>query len=80
MTVQDWLEEEGINAQCVLEDYLDDAFVGVSTDGIAVYAFDKMVDCLMDKYRIDAHEAVGMIGNYLLSEDNPVILYKWREV
>lgn len=39
----------------------DDALVGVSDDGRAIYDFDKMVDWLVDKYNWTDEEAVEWI-------------------
>lgn len=38
-----------------------DAFIGVTTDGRAVYDFDKMVSCLMENDAMTEEEAVEFI-------------------
>lgn len=60
-------------------DYAD-AFIGVSNDGRAAYAFDRMVECLMNE-GMDYEEAVEFIDyNTLRALDYagdraPIILY-----
>ena len=50
MTVKEWLENTQFDDILVLSNYgYDTAFVGVTTDGHAVYDYDKMVEWLMKK-------------------------------
>jgi hypothetical protein len=56
----------------ILDGYeYDEALIGVTTDGRAVYEFEKMVECLMNKYEwsdIDAIEWIDTTqsGHYLI--------------
>lgn len=42
------------------EDY-DDALIGITSDNRAVYEFEKMVDCLMNKYGWSDIDAIEWI-------------------
>ncbi len=50
MTVKEWLEDTQFEDILILRNYgYDTAFVGVTTDGYAVYDYNKMVEWLMKK-------------------------------
>lgn len=59
----------------------DDALVGVSDDGRAIYDYDKMVDWLVDKYDWTDEEAVEWIEYNTIralpyfGEGAPIIMY-----
>ena len=59
----------------------DDALVGVSEDGRAIYDYDKMVDWLVDKYNWTDEEAVEWIEYNTIralpyfGEGAPIIMY-----
>lgn len=59
----------------------DDALIGVSEDGRAVYDFDKMVEWLVEKYGWSEIESVEWIEfNTLralpyMGSDTPIIMY-----
>jgi hypothetical protein len=62
MTAAERLLEAGYEDVVILENYsYDDALVGVTEDGRAVYDFDKMVDWLMEKEGWTLDEAVEWI-------------------
>ena len=51
MNAEERLLEYGYEGIKYLTDYsYDDALIGVSEDGRAIYDFDKMVDWLVDQY------------------------------
>ena len=70
---------EGIK-YLVNESY-DDALIGVSEDGRAIYDFEKMVDWLIEKYGWSDNESVEWIeANTLralpyMGEDAPIVMY-----
>ena len=59
----------------------DDALIGVSEDGRAIYDFDKMVDCLVDEEGWTDEEAVEWIEYNTIralpyfGEGAPIIMY-----
>ena len=51
MSAIDTLLDNGYEDVQVLDGYeYDEALIGVTSDGRAVYEFEKMVECLMNKY------------------------------
>lgn len=79
-------EERLLNAgyedvKYLVNESYDDALIGVSEDGRAIYDFDKMVDWLVDKYSWTDEEAVEWIEVNTLralpyfGEDAPIIMY-----
>ena len=82
MTAAEKLCAAGYDDVVIFEDYsYDDALVGVTEGGRAVYDFDKMVDWLMEKEGWSADEAmewieintIGALPN--AGEYGPVIMY-----
>lgn len=62
MTAEEKLLEAGYEDVVILTDYsYDDALVGVTEDGRAVYDFDKMVKWLIETTGMDPFEAVEWI-------------------
>ena len=62
MTAADKLLDAGYEDVVILENYsYDDALVGVTEDGRAVYDFEKMVAWLMETEGLDEIEAVEWI-------------------
>jgi hypothetical protein len=62
MTAAGKLLEAGYEDVVILENYsYDDALVGITEDGRAVYDFDKMVDWLMETEGFTQDEAVEWI-------------------
>ena len=59
----------------------DDALIGVSEDGRAVYDFDKMVDWLVEKYDWSYDEAIEWIETNTLralpymGADAPIVMH-----
>ena len=59
----------------------DDALIGVSEDGRAIYDFDKMVDWLIEKYGWSVTESIEWIEfNTIralpyMGSDAPIIMY-----
>ena len=70
---------EGI--KFLVNESYDDALVGVSDDGRAIYDFDKMVDWLIEKYGWSDIESIEWIEfNTLralpyMGSDAPIIMY-----
>jgi hypothetical protein len=62
------------------EEY-DDALIGVTTDGRAVYEFEKMVECLMNKYEWSDIDAIEWIEYNTIralpyfGQNAPIIMY-----
>jgi hypothetical protein len=82
MTAAERLLEAGYEDVVILENYsYDDALVGVTEDGRAVYDFDKMVDWLMEKEGWTLDEAVEWIEYNTIralpyaGPDAPVVMY-----
>lgn len=82
MTAAEKLREAGYEDVVILENYsYDDALVGVTEDGRAVYDFDKMVSWLMETEGFTQDEAVEWIEYNTIralpyfGPDAPVIMY-----
>lgn len=82
MTAAERLQAAGYEDVVILENYsYDDALVGVTEDGRAVYDFEKMVRWLMETEGLDELEAVEWIEyntiRALSYEDDsaPIIMY-----
>lgn len=59
MTAAEKIEAAGYGSVVIFENYsYDDALIGVTEDGRAVYDFDKMVTWLVEKEDIDPLEAM----------------------
>lgn len=84
--VKEYLCDHGWEESIVFENpsYCD-AFIGVSSDGNAVYDFEKMVECLMDEDGMDYTDAVEFIEYNTIralpymGPMAPVILYPVEE-
>ena len=76
--VKEYLCDHGWEESIVFENpsYCD-AFIGVSSDGNAVYDFDKMVECLMKEDGMEYIDAVEFIEYNTIRA--PVILYPVEE-
>jgi hypothetical protein len=82
MTAAEKLRDAGYEDTVILENYsYDDALVGVTEDGRAVYDFDKMVSWLMQREGWSALEAIEWIEFNTIGalpyagEDAPIIMY-----
>lgn len=82
MDAEERLLDAGYEGIKYLVDYsYDDALVGVSEDGRAIYDFDKMVQWLMDKHGWSDIESIEWIKvNTLralpyMGEGSPIIMY-----
>lgn len=82
MTAAEKLLEAGYEDVVILENYsYDDALIGVTEDGRAVYDFDKMVSWLMETEGFTQDEAVEWIEYNTIralpyaGPDAPVIMY-----
>lgn len=62
MTRREILNEMGFEESIVFEnpDY-DSAIIGTDTDGRVIYDFEKMVDCLVEKDKMERDEAIEFI-------------------
>ena len=76
------IEAAGYDSVAIFEDYsYDDALVGVTEDGRAVYDYDKMVDWLMAKEDMSQDEAMDWIEYNTIraldyaGPDGPIIMY-----
>lgn len=82
MTAAERLRNAGYPETVILENYsYDDALIGVTEDGRAVYDFDKMVSWLMQHEGLTAMEAIDLIEDNTLaalqdvSDQTPIIIY-----
>ena len=83
MTAREKLLEAGYEDVLIFENYsYDDALVGVSEDGRAVYDFDKMVEWLCENEAYNELDAVEWIEYNTIralpymGEDAPIILHR----
>lgn len=85
MTAKDRARDAGYEDIVLLENYsYDDALIGVTEDGRAVYDFDKMVVWLVEKQGFDQMEAIEWIEFNTIRalpyfEDAPLIMYPLQE-
>ena len=79
--VKDYLLEHGCEGAAVWDDFAG-AFIGSTSDGRAVYSFDKMVEILMSEGETeeDAKDYIdyNCIG-WRVTDMDPVILFPVRE-
>ena len=82
MNAEERLLEYGYeDVKYLVNEGYDDALIGVSEDGRAIYDFEKMVDWLVDKYGWTDEEAVEWIEYNTIralsyfGEDAPIIMY-----
>lgn len=82
MTAAERLRAAGYDDVLILENYsYDDALVGVTEDGRAVYDFDKMVAWLVEKEGFTADAAIEWIEYNTIralpyeGEEAPIIMY-----
>ena len=82
MTAEERLLNEGYEGIKFLTNYsYDDALIGVSEDGRAVYDFEKMIDWLIEEEGFSDEEAVDWIETNTLralpymGERAPIIMY-----
>ena len=85
MNVEEKLLEHGYENVKYLVNYsYDDALIGVSDDGRAIYDFDLMVEWLMTKEDFTYEEAIEWIEYNTIralpyyGEDAPIIMYKFN--
>ena len=86
MTAAEKIECSGYDDVVLLDNYsYDDALVGVTEDGRAVYDFDKMVIWLVDKEGFTEEEAIEWIEYNTIRSlpyggpDAPVVMYPLHE-
>jgi hypothetical protein len=82
MTAEERILEAGFEDVIILSNYsYDDALIGVTEDGRAVYDFDKMVEWLMNTEGWDMDQAIEWIEYNTLralsymGPAHPVIMY-----
>lgn len=82
MTAEERVLDAGYEDVLLLKDYsYDDALVGITEDGRAVYDFDKMVSWLVEKVGLEELEAVEWIEYSTLralpyaGDRAPIIMY-----
>ena len=86
MTAREKLLDAGWEDVVIFENYsYDDALIGVTEDGRAVYAYDKMVDWLMKEESWTEDEAVDWIEYNTIralpymGADAPIVMYMFEE-
>ena len=82
MNAEERLLEYGYEGvKYLVNESYDDALIGVSEDGRAIYDYDKMVDWLVDKYGWSDDESVEWIEYNTIralpyfGEGAPIIMY-----
>ena len=87
MTLLEMLEDYGYDGTVVFSDpAYDDAFVGVTEDGRAVYLYDKMIECLMRDDGMEYDEAAEFIDYNAVralpycGEKAPLIIYALEDM
>lgn len=81
MTAEDRLVSAGYEGTVIFENpSYDDALIGVSEDGRAIYDFEKMVECLHRETEMELDEAIEFIEyntiRALPYHDNaPIVMY-----
>jgi hypothetical protein len=82
MTAAEKIADAGYEDVVIFENFsYDDALVGITEDGRAVYDFDKMVEWLMDKEGWTQEEAAEWICYNTIralpyaGDDGPIIMY-----
>lgn len=62
MSLRDQIADNGYEDVILFKnpDY-ESAFIGISTEGQAVYSFDKMVECLVEEENMTEEDAVEFI-------------------
>ena len=82
MTASEKLLAAGYEDVVIFENYsYDDALIGVTEDGRAVYDFDKMVNWLVETEGFTAEEAIEWIEYNTIralpymGDDAPIIIY-----
>ena len=80
MTVSDKIAEMGLDDDVIIfsNPSYDDAFVGITTNGQAVYDFDRMVEWLMVHEDMSEEEATDFIcfnDSFSCGRDYPIIVY-----
>lgn len=82
MTAEDRIAEAGFEDVIVFSDFsYDDALIGVTEDGRAVYDYEKMVEWLMSTEGWDATEAMEWIDYNTIralpyaGDKAPIIMY-----
>lgn len=81
MTAQEILLDNGYEDTLVFENYsYDDALIGVSQDGRAIYDFDLMVEWLVKTQQMTEIDAIEWIEYNTIRAlpyypDHPIILY-----
>ena len=85
-TAEERLADAGYEDVVIFKDEsYDDALVGVSHDGRAIYSFDKMVKWLCDRDGIDEEEAIEWIEYNTIraipyaGEKAPIVMYDLEE-
>jgi hypothetical protein len=82
MNAEERLMDAGYeNIKYLVNESYDDALIGVSDDGRAIYDFDKMVDWLVEKYGWSYEESIEWIEYNTIralpymGSDAPIIMY-----
>jgi len=83
MTARERIENEGYEDVITFDNpSYDNAFIGVTTNNVAVYDFDKMVEWLVQKEDMSYDEAVEFIcynDSFYYGEGYPIIIYSLTE-
>lgn len=87
MTAAEKILAAGYEDVVIFENYsYDDALIGVTEDGRAVYDFDKMVAWLMETEGFTAEEAIEWIeyntirAMAYMGDDAPIIMYPLEDI
>lgn len=83
ISAREWLADNGFDETIIYcdafgEQQYGSAFIGVTTDGQAVYDFDKMVEWLMERDQCSYEEAVEWIEFNTIGakiDGGPIVIY-----
>lgn len=82
MTAEERLIENGYDGTVILKDYsYDDALIGVSDDGRAIYDYDLMVEWLVKTEQMSEEEAMEWVDYNTLRAlpyfpEGPIIMHR----
>ncbi|MAE86733.1 MAG: hypothetical protein CMB80_28620 [Flammeovirgaceae bacterium] len=62
MTLREEIESHNPHSIVWEPDYLDNAIVGISTDGIVIYDYDKLADIFVKEGKLSYEEAYDHLG------------------
>jgi len=84
MKREHWVEDYGLEGEVLDPEYYDEAIVGVSTDGRAIYDWDKVIDITMVEEQISEANAIDWHEYNTLKSlpylENPPVLVHFNKL